>query len=317
MPADGGFGCPKVTVCPGRLSRSLVAGPGTCTYPQGVHPDSGDTATWIGALGTCAAVIVALFGPSTQRWLRRPKLMLQDDPDEFVGNEAIFVPGEDPKPVTSTLLVVNRGRTQADDVQAIVTVHQRVGPDENEADAFPEFELPAVSRGSLRFELADREPGVSVPPRAARVVQFIRLGTDRDIRAAISAMGDEPSTVEYPSHGMFCVWPSPGASRFISVPEATPTRVTIELQARNARASAWEARIAVSAWGLQGEEPSGEDLSGVKLKWLTPLRRAKPRIPPTPRRQWLRAHTPRALLRERAFRRYMEEGATDDQTLKD
>lgn len=282
-----------------------------------MHTASADTATWIGALGTCAAVVVALFGPSAQRWIRRPKLMLQEDPDELVGDEAIFVPGEDPQSVTSTLLVVNRGRMQADDVQAIVTVHQSVVPDENAVDAFPQFEFPAVSRGSLRFELADREPGVCVPPRAARAVQFIRLGTDREIRAAISAMGDQPSSDDYPSHGMFCVWPSPSASRSISVPEATPTRVTIELQARNARASAWETRIAVSAWGLDGEEPSGGDLSGVQLEWLTPLRRAKPRIPPTPRRRWLRAHTPRALLQERAVRRLLKKGATDDEGVKD
>jgi hypothetical protein len=234
---------------------------------------------------------------------------LQEDPDEFVGNDAIFVAGESPQSVVSTLLVVNRGRTQADDVQAIVTVHQRIGPNETEGDEFPEFELPAVSRGSLRFELSGSRPGVSVPPRAARVVQFVRIGTDKQIRTAIAEMGDTPSTAEYPSHGMFCVWPTPGTTRFISIPEATPTRITIELQARNARAVAWEARISVSAWGAEGEEVSGDEMSGVELKWLSPLRRATPRIPPTPRRQWLLAHTPRALLREREFRRYLEEAS--------
>jgi hypothetical protein len=278
-----------------------------------VHTETGDTATWVGALGTCSAVIVALFGPPIQRWLRRPRLVLQEDPDEFVGNEAIFVAGEAPQPLVSTLLVVNRGRTQADDVQAIVTVHQRIGPDETEGAEFPEFELAAVSRGSLRFELSGTRPGVSVPPRAARAVQFVRIGTDKQIRTAIAEMGDTPSTAEYPSHGMLCVWPTPGASRFISIPEATPTRITIELQARNAKAVAWGAQIAVRAWGGEGEEVRAEEMSGVELKWLSPLRRAKLRIPPTPRRQWLLAHTPRALLRQREFRRYMEASVAEEQ----
>jgi len=266
-----------------------------------------DAATWVGAIGTCAAVVVALFGSPLQRWWRRPKLVLQHDDDALESDEAIFVSGEPRRPHVVTLLVINRGRTQADDVEAVVSVHQRFGPETTEAGPIPEFEVPSVSRGALRFELASAgQTHVPVPPRSVRTLQFVRLGTADHIHAAIASNGDDPSAAEHPSHGMLCVHPAPDADRAVFLPEDDVVRVTIELQARNARASRWEAHVKVWQWDAR-EAEDGEGLAGVQLEWVRPFRPTRSRLPQSARQVWVRSHTPLALWREHRFQRLMRE----------
>lgn len=111
---------------------------------------------WIGSLCRCTAVLVALFGAPLRRWWLRPRLSLQPDPEALYGDELTSTDDEYPKVQLVTLIVTNHGRGQADNMEAILTATPRVGPVDSDASPIPEFELPAVSRGAVRFELAPK-----------------------------------------------------------------------------------------------------------------------------------------------------------------
>jgi hypothetical protein len=125
----------------------------------------GDLVAWVGAGATTLAVVVALFGPSFERWRRRPKLMLSDPPAEL-GTEAKVVGGPtDGDSVVHWLrvAVTNCGRSTADDVRAILL---RIDAPERLRKQPPSRELKwadvQADRGTL-------------PPRVARLVDVVHV----------------------------------------------------------------------------------------------------------------------------------------------
>jgi hypothetical protein len=257
------------------------------------------TAEWLVALGTCAAVLVALFGPVVRHWWRRPRLSVQRDLGTLLGDELIFAGGDDRSQVlVVTVMVTNHGRSQADEAEAILTALQRFGPlpSENASEEVPEIEVPAVTRGALQFELG--RPGdarINIPPKSSRTLQVVMLGTDKRIREELADRNEQTPAAEHAVNGLFCVLPATYADRFTALPQDEPIGVEIQIQARNARPTNWAARLKAWEWESQDED----SLAGVSLEWLEPLTKVRARTPPTPRRAWIKDHTPWALWRAR------------------
>jgi hypothetical protein len=205
-----------------------------------------------------------------------------------------------------TLVVTNHGRSQAAEVEAILTARQTFGPvsADDQVPEVPEFELPVVSRGALQFELGrPKDSRIDLPPRSSRSLQVVMLGTDEKIREELKMRGEELPAVGHEAYGLFCVLPAPHADRYTVLPDDEPIGVEVQLQARNARPSNWKGQVKVWAWEMEVE---GTALAGVTLDWLEPLKRARPHTLPTPRRAWLFAHSPRSLWRKRQFEREMK-----------
>jgi hypothetical protein len=265
-----------------------------------------DAAQWVGGISTSAAVLVALFGPAIRNFWRRPRLSLQPDEGTMMGDELIFAEGEDRSPVlVVTSVVTNHGRSQADDVEAILTANQAFGPvkgDESGNDEdLPLIDLPVVSRGALQFELGHLEDAcLNIPPRASRTLQIAMLGNSARIRKELADRDELQPAPSHPPNAMFCVLPALHADRSIGIPSNESVEVEIQLQARNAKPSVWITRIEVSPWEMDVE---GLALSGISLSGLSDLKRRRHRPIPTPRRRWLRDHTPWAIWRSHQVRR--------------
>jgi hypothetical protein len=261
------------------------------------------TAQWLAAVGTCAAVLVALFGPAVRHWWRRPRLSVQRDHGSLLGDELIFANGVDRSQVlVVTVVVTNHGRGQADEVEAILTARQRFGPlpPEDSVEEVPEFELPVVSRGALRFELGHVDDArINVPPHSSRTLQLAMLGTDERIREELADRNEQAPAAEHPVNDLFCVLPANYADRFTALPQDEPIGIEIQIQARNARPTNWAARVKAWRWESQDEN----SLVGVSLDWIEPLKKVRPRLLPTPRRTWINAHTPWALWRAQRVQR--------------
>jgi hypothetical protein len=257
-------------------------------------PFGSTSVQWVGALATCTAVAVALFGPALRNWWRRPRLTLQHEPGTLMGDELIFAEESDRSNIlVVTLVVTNHGRGQADGVEAILDARQRFGPipaDDEDAE-IPMMELPVVLRGALRFELS--RPGVSqidIPPRSSRTLQFAMLGSDRRIREELEKGDESASSAEHPVNGLFTVLPAEYSDRYIAMPRDAEIGVEVQLQARNARPTAWRARV--KAWEWSMNESDDGPLAGVSLEWLQTLRRVRSGTLPTPRRARLQRNLP-------------------------
>jgi hypothetical protein len=274
----------------------------------------GDTATWVGAAATVAAVVVALFGPGVRSWWNRPRLGLEVD-DDNIGGEDFFFSGDDEdgqrvQPVS--LVVTNRGRREATGVEAVLTVRDTIGPIAPEADdeaEIPAFEIRVVGRGALRFELSQKDrPTITVPAGSARTLHFVLLGRADAVRKAIIDRGDTlpveggevPTTV-----GTFALLPVDHPDRTTWILDGQPLGVTVTLTSTTARARAWTARIKAWYWDGIVDEPGGG--SGIKFEWLERPRRMRgSELPPGPVRAWISSHTPWALIGARRYRREFE-----------
>lgn len=266
------------------------------------------TAEWLGATATCAAVLVALFGPSLNRWWRRPDLSLQQNTDALTGEELIFADDSERSRVrVVTVLVTNHGRTQADQVEAILTAHERVGPIlEGGPVEIPAFDVPIVSRGALQFELGKPDdPRIDLPPKSSRALQFVMLGKDATLREELTKRDEAQPAHGHRVAGLFCVLPAPYADRDTAIADDLEAGVGVEiqLQARNAKPTTWKTRIKVYSWDLETDVPR----AGVSLAWLEPLRRSRPRTPPTRRRKWLAEHALRRLWNDWRTKRQLQE----------
>lgn len=220
----------------------------------------------------------------------------------MMGDELIFAEGEDrSKVLVITSVVTNHGRSQADDVEAILTANQPFGPvkgDDSENDEeLPLIDLPVVSRGALQFELGHLEDArLNIPPRASRTLQIAMLGNSARIRKELADRDESQPAQSHPPNAMFCVLPALHADRSVAIPSNESVEVEIQLQARNAKPSAWTTHVEVSPWEMDVE---GLALSGISLNGLSDLKRRRHRPILTPRRRWLRDHTPWAIWRNR------------------
>jgi hypothetical protein len=123
-------------------------------------------AAWFSATGTLLAVLVALFGPSWERFRRRPRLQLAADPPDELGTAAKVVGGRTETGVVTYWLrmaVSNAGRSTAEDVRVILL---RIDAPQPLAKQPPSRELKwadvATDRGTL-------------PPRVSRLVDIVHL----------------------------------------------------------------------------------------------------------------------------------------------
>jgi hypothetical protein len=279
----------------------------------------GDTATWVGAAATVAAVVVALFGPGVRSWWSRPRLGLSVDEDNIGGEEFFFSGGDEDsqrvQPVS--LLVTNRGRREATDVEAVLTVRDTIGPIAPEADdetEIPAFEIRVVGRGALRFELSRNDrPTITVPAGSARTLHFVLLGRADAVRQVISERGDalpgEGDAVPIPV-GTFALLPVDHPDRMTWILDDQPLGVTVTLTSTTARARTWTARI--KAWHWHGIVDEPGDFSGIKFEWLERPRRMRgSELPPSRLRVWIIGHTPWALIRAVRYRREFERAMAD------
>ena len=268
----------------------------------------GDTsAAWLSAIGTLAAVVVALFGPVVRGWLARPRLELVSDLGDLSAlGDLIFVDGEDTSTQVRPLFLINRGRSHADEVEAILTVEETVGPieqDEGEP-AIPAFSLASVPRGVMRFELADSAAAhVTVPQGAVRRLEFVFMGSSQSVRNELATRGETLPTGGHEVSGAFCVWPVEHTSRSLWASDDDILNVIVTITARNAKTRSWTAKIRVYRWTL------GAELGGVTLAWETPLHRHRAPGYPGPLRRRLALMTPR----QRTFRRLMKQTEQADE----
>jgi hypothetical protein len=218
------------------------------------------------------------------------------------------------------LEVTNHGRSQADEVEAVLSSFQSIGPippesEDEGSEEIPSFDFPAVSRGVLQFELADAStPRVTIPPGATRALRFVFLAPDALARQELEERGESLPTQAAKISGGFAIWPLGGSNRITWIADDDPTIVEIGITARNSPARMWRGKIRVLHWEGMTDEPS--DLSGIKLEWESPLRRIRRSTPPTPRREWLRRRTPWAVWRDRQLQRELEEARREAEAEK-
>src|SRR4051794_16676554 len=277
-----------------------------------------NTPIWISAAATTFASMVALFGPTIRSRWARPRITLHSPSDPFLRHdELILVAESEPEEVSeqtrmqfATLEVTNHGRSQLEDLEAVLTAHQHIGPapsqpgDEDQEETIPAFDVPVLSRGLLQFELADaRHPRVTIPSGATRVLRLVFLAIDEIARDELGRRGEDLPGRGASVVGGFALWPLAGADRMTWLLDNDTTAIEITLSARNAKASTW--RGAIRVWYWSGIKDEDYDLSGIKLEWADGLRRVRHTRPPTPRRAWIISHTPWALWRQRQFEREM------------
>ncbi len=207
------------------------------------------SAAWLSAIGTLAAVVVALFGSVVRGWLARPRLELVSDLGDLSAlDDVIFVDGDDTSTQVRPLFLINRGRSQADEVEAILTVERTKEPIEqdNGEPAFPAFSLASVPRGVMRFELADSAAAhLTVPRGAVRGLQFMFMGSSQSVRNELAARGETLPIDGHEVSGAFCVWPVEHTSRSLWASENDIMNVIVTITARNAKSRSWTARIRV------------------------------------------------------------------------
>lgn len=275
---------------------------------------SSDTPIWISAAAASAASIVALFGPGVRRWWARPRMTLHQPVDTLLPTDELILACGDEEASQrmqfATLEVTNHGRSQLNDVEAVLTAQQRFGPippaQGESGDEVPAFAVSVVSRGLLQFELADPDrPRVTIPPGATRVLRLAYLATDERARRELERRQEEIPRNTVRISGGFALWPLAGADRMPWLVDNDETAVEIALSASNARPSTW--RASIRAWYWSGMRDEDVDLSGIKLDWERDLHRVRHRPPPTRRRAWIARHTPWALWREQRFRREMRQ----------
>ena len=152
------------------------------------------TALWLSASSTSLASAVALFGPTVRSWWARPVITLHKPEDTLLNNDELImvspVEGEEDERLKFVLLdVTNHGRTQLEELEAVLTAHQRIQPDADTDpdESFPAFDLPVVSRGLLQFEFASADrPRITVPPGATRSLRLAFLAPDAEARRELA-----------------------------------------------------------------------------------------------------------------------------------
>ena len=172
-----------------------------------------NTPIWVSAAATPFASRVALFGPTIRSRWARPRITLHLPSDPFLRHdELILVAESEPEESEqtrmqfATLEVTNHGRSQLEDLEAVLTAHQHIGPaqpqpgDEDQEEAIPAFDVPVLSRGLLQFELADaRQPRVTIPSGATRVLRLVFLAIDEMARDELGRRREELPVAGHPS----------------------------------------------------------------------------------------------------------------------
>jgi hypothetical protein len=221
-----------------------------------------------------------------------------------MGDELIFAEEGDR---ANVLVVTNHGRGQADGVEAILDARQRFGPvtADEEGTEIPMMELPVVLRGALRFELSrPGSPQIDIPPRSSRTLQFAMLGSDRRIREELEKGDESAPSAGHPVNGLFTVLPAEYSDRYIAMPSDAEIGLEVQLQARNARPTAW--RAGVKAWEWSMSDVDDGPLAGVSLEWLETLRRVRLGTLPTPLRARLKRNLPWERFRHWRFQQELE-----------
>jgi hypothetical protein len=142
-------------------------------------------ALWLSASATSLASAVALFGPTVRSWWARPVITLHEPEDTLLNNDELIMvspaEGEEDERLKFVLLeVTNHGRTQLEDLEAVLTAHQRIQPD---ADTDPDESFPALTSpsspaaccSSSSRALTGHESPFPQGPRARCAWHFSRL----------------------------------------------------------------------------------------------------------------------------------------------
>jgi hypothetical protein len=173
-----------------------------------------DSATWLSAIGTLGAVLIALFLQPGLRWWRRPVVVLEPNVSPFA------VGGSTPGiRVYVRLLVRNTGRGPAQDVQAHLLECRPAAylADRDDRLGQTKFLVP------LRWAFTDDDTAL-VPPRAARFVDVMELRAEAPKLARLTTI------------------PSPKEGRVLRSQEK-PLELWLSVVGRELRPTVWHARV--------------------------------------------------------------------------
>lgn len=236
-------------------------------FASGAILAKADTASWVAAVATTAAVVVALFGPTLRAWLSRPVLKLSaSDEDHF------YDAGGDPALDVAPLSLENRrGRQVAREVQVTLSVGAPFSGEEGE-----ELSIPLSEQRNLRFELdaPDTTSGSTVPPGSCRRVQFVVMGPKLLIVAWLRDRGEDQPTQEAEVHGAFCAQPSAAVESALWLTDDSPLDICLVVSGANFDALTYVGQIVLKHVDMTGtlDVEQIERPHSLVLRWTKPLR---------------------------------------------
>jgi hypothetical protein len=229
------------------------------------------------ALGTVAAVVWAIYGPSIRERRRRPSLSLEN---RYEGDEQIFEADEPTVGDGACLRLANAtGRDTAREVEVFLSVYivlerPEEGPAMVDVDGEP-LEIPLVSDENLNFDGNDGRDGrahVSVPSGVSRRLYLARLGDPKALFASWTGEGVAPENV-----GEMCgAWATVPATRDMIawLRDGSKYRIELTIAGANVDPVRYRARVRAARADLSAMELMNmRHPIDVSLEWLEELTR--------------------------------------------